>query len=674
MKVLFSPAKTAMGGLRYLHKFMVVFVIFLLPLGIMGTILLQNINKEVRFLEQERLGVSYLEAVRPLLEQIPKHRGMMNAFLNGDDAFREKIAAMRGTIDASFSALAQVDRKLGVPLRTEGKVRALMNRWRQIKDHAATMAPPESFAAHSRLIGEVIGLVSHVGDSSGLILDPALDTYYLMDAVVNRLPPLTDAMGQARGLGSGAAAQGMLESDARNRLAVLMDQLRMATEALRHGLGVVGEENAQARTRLQGADAAAVNRSAQFFDFITRNLMEAGRIEVGAREVFDAGTQAIQASFSLYDAVLPVLDDILAQRVDAAQGKKLLALATAGLVLLLLAYLFSGFYLAVNDNIVAIKQAVGRLAEGDMTARIHIRNRDELGQAAEEINAMAESFAGLVGGIASSAQQVAASLEELTAITEQSSQSIREQQAQTEEVATAMNEMTATVQEVNGNIVNTANAAQEASRETAEGRHLVEDTVAAIQQLAERIEHAAGVIQALEKDSENISTVLDVIRGVAEQTNLLALNAAIEAARAGEQGRGFAVVADEVRTLAGRTQESTEEIHQIIEKLQNGSHKAVDVMEMSREETRAVVEKASRAGQSLATISRAVEQINDMSNQIASASEEQSAVAEEINRNVVIITDMANQTALGAQQTASASEDLARLAAGLQSLVSRFKV
>jgi len=237
-----------------------------------------------------------------------------------------------------------------------------------------------------------------------------------------------------------------------------------------------------------------------------------------------------------------------------------------------------------------------------------------------------------------------------------------------------MNEMSATVQEVSRNITDTAQAAQEANTETAESRKMVEDAIQAIQQLAGRIDGASEVIHKLEQDSENINTVLDVIKGVAEQTNLLALNAAIEAARAGEQGRGFAVVADEVRTLAGRTQESTEEINDVIEKLQAGSRKAVDVMNKSRGEAQSVVEQATKAGASLSTISSAVARINDMSIQIASAAEEQSATADEINRNITNISEMANETTAGAQQTAAASGDLARLGTELQELVGRFRV
>lgn len=237
-----------------------------------------------------------------------------------------------------------------------------------------------------------------------------------------------------------------------------------------------------------------------------------------------------------------------------------------------------------------------------------------------------------------------------------------------------MNEMAATVKEVAENVGNSAAAAHTANLETKEGRSLVNNTVENINHLAESINSAAEVVARVEQGSNEISKVLDVIRGIAEQTNLLALNAAIEAARAGEQGRGFAVVADEVRTLASRTQESTTVINQIIEKLQSGTSRSVAAMSDSRNQAVAVVDKATLADTSLQSIESSVAQINAMSTQIATAAEEQTAVAEEMSRNITRISDSATQNATGAVQTAQAGEELASIAVKLQGLVSAFRI
>ncbi len=312
--------------------------------------------------------------------------------------------------------------------------------------------------------------------------------------------------------------------------------------------------------------------------------------------------------------------------------------------------------------------------EGDLTRTLTVRGKDEIAQLARAFNTFSGKIRELIGQVANSTAQLAASAEEVSVITEQTNTGVQSQQVETDQVATAMNEMTATVQDVAHNAMAAADAATRADEQASEGRNVVGRTMEAIEGLAGEVEKAAGVIQKLEADSEEIGTVLDVIRGIAEQTNLLALNAAIEAARAGEQGRGFAVVADEVRTLASRTQESTQEIQGMIERLQGGARNAVHVMADGRSQATRSVEEAANAGHALESITTAVADISRMNNQIAEAARQQGDVAEEVNRNVVNISQIANQTAGGAQQLASASNEMARLASDLQSLVGHFKI
>ncbi|HFD81122.1 MAG TPA: methyl-accepting chemotaxis protein [Gammaproteobacteria bacterium] len=674
MGMFIRPASLLMGRLRYLHKFVLIFTIFLLPLLVIGSLLYKDTASDFDFVAQERNGVEYIAALRPLLEHLPQHRGMTAAYVNGDHSFADALAEKRKRIDEEFSHLESVDAELGDILQTDGKVAELERNWQALKEGVLDRPAAEGFAAHSALVGGLIDLIVHVADTSNLILDPELDSYYLMDAVVNRLPRMTDALGQARGLGAAAAARGQLSSDEKTKLAVLMERITVGNRELKHGLEVVVESNPAVGDRLGGLDTAAVGAANDFFQLARSKLLAGSTVGVSAKQVFEAGTAAINAAFRLYDRILPSLDEVLAQRLDHIRSEQRLMVATVVLVLLLVTYLFAGFYSSVVDSIRSINAATAKLADGDLTARVEVSVRDEMGQIADGFNRMAEQFSELATRIVSSSHQVAAASEELSAITEQTSQTLNEQRSQTEQVATAMNEMSATSVEVSRNIAASAEGAEHANAETAAGREVVSRAVQAMKQLAGQIDSASEVIHQVEQDSENINGVLDVIKGIAEQTNLLALNAAIEAARAGEQGRGFAVVADEVRTLAGRTQESTAEINQMIEHLQAGSRKAVEVMGQSREQAQLVVSEAGKAGDSLETIAGAVARINDMSTQIASAAEEQTAVAEEINRNIVAISDMAEQTATGASQTAASGEDLARLASELQQVVAHFKV
>ncbi|HHJ17907.1 MAG TPA: methyl-accepting chemotaxis protein [Gammaproteobacteria bacterium] len=312
--------------------------------------------------------------------------------------------------------------------------------------------------------------------------------------------------------------------------------------------------------------------------------------------------------------------------------------------------------------------------EGDLTQRLAARGNDEVTAIANGFNQFASRIQEMVQQVGGSTDALAGAADDLEEVTSTTRDGVQRQRSEIDQVATAMTEMAATVQEVARNAATAAEAARDANEEAGSGKHVVEETIQAINALASEVQSASDVINQLAADSEAIGGVLDVIRGIAEQTNLLALNAAIEAARAGEQGRGFAVVADEVRTLAQRTQTSTQEIQSMIEKVQSGARNAVSVMESGREQAEGSVSKAGEAGSSLETINSAVSAINDMNMQIASAAEEQSAVAEEINRNIVNIGSVADETAEGSNRIASANEDLVRLGGQLQSIVSMFKV
>ena len=317
---------------------------------------------------------------------------------------------------------------------------------------------------------------------------------------------------------------------------------------------------------------------------------------------------------------------------------------------------------------------VERIAAGDLSQNLRITRRDDLGVLQQGIARMGTTLRELIGGIRDGVTQIASAAEELSAVTEQTSAGVNSQKIETDQVATAMHEMTATVQEVARNAEQASQAAAAADNEAREGDTVVNQAIDQIERLAVEVGRSTEAMAVLQQESDKIGSVMDVIKAVAEQTNLLALNAAIEAARAGEAGRGFAVVADEVRGLAQRTQKSTEEIEGLVAGLQNGTQQVATVMNNSRSLTDSSVELTRKAGASLESITRTVSNIQSMNQQIAAAAEQQSAVAEEISRSIINVRDVSEQTAAASDETAKSSVELARLGNQLQMMVSHFKI
>ncbi|MBB2494628.1 methyl-accepting chemotaxis protein [Aquipseudomonas ullengensis] len=384
-------------------------------------------------------------------------------------------------------------------------------------------------------------------------------------------------------------------------------------------------------------------------------------------------TLAIELPTSAVFADLKQLQDVLADQAhEDTIGMSVVGLIIAAIGLLVI--WFVGYGIARP-----LKQMVGMLddiakGDGDLTVRLNVDRADELGQIANGFNTFLNKLQGMIRDVVGSVQKVSDSSEHTADIAIRTNQGVQKQMAEIDQVATAVHEMTATAQDVARNATLAAEAANHADRSANDGKNIVHKTSTAIAALATEIGRATSVVQTLAKDSENINAILTAIRGIAEQTNLLALNAAIEAARAGEQGRGFAVVADEVRNLAQKTQQATEEIQAMIQQLQQGTREVVSVMEQSQTRTDESVQQAAIAAEALESITQAVSVINDMNTQIASAAEEQSAVAEDINRNVTNIGQVAAEVAGGADEASQASAELTKLAEQQRRLINQFRV
>ncbi|MEE4574442.1 methyl-accepting chemotaxis protein [Pseudomonas alliivorans] len=385
------------------------------------------------------------------------------------------------------------------------------------------------------------------------------------------------------------------------------------------------------------------------------------------KDLTTQGATIVKLGDELYDLQMKLGDD------DTAQARNL----QIGCILLVLILGIMAAVIITRQITRPLQETlaiVDRIASGDLTHTAVITRRDELGVLQQGIQRMGATLRDLISGIRDGVTQIASAAEELSAVTEQTSAGVNSQKVETDQVATAMHEMSATVHEVARNAEQASVAAADADKEARAGDKVVGEAIGQIERLAAEVVRSSDAMTVLEQESDKIGKVMDVIKAVAEQTNLLALNAAIEAARAGEAGRGFAVVADEVRGLAQRTQQSTEEIESLVAGLQNGTRQVSEIMLGSRTLTDSSVELTRKAGVSLESITRTVSNIQAMNQQIAAAAEQQSSVADEISRSIVNVRDVSEQTAEASEETAASSVELARLGGQLQMLVSHFRV
>ncbi|MCU1750318.1 methyl-accepting chemotaxis protein [Pseudomonas sp. 6D_7.1_Bac1] len=459
--------------------------------------------------------------------------------------------------------------------------------------------------------------------------------------------------------------------EAEGRINVLVDKTRKA-QASYEALPAGPEETALTKAFAATLDSYLQAQS-QMMELSRQNKIEDMRnlINTRIKDGTDLMGEQLNKLIAINQAGATEADAVAGDQYAYATNGIIAVSVIAALVTVLLAWLLTRSIVTPLNRALAAAESI---AGGNLTKPIEVDGKDEPARLLGALSTMQANLRKTIEQIAGSANQLGAAAEELSAVTEEASRGLQQQNNEIEQAATAVNEMTAAVEEVARNAVSTSEASNQSTQAAREGRDRVVETVNAIQTMTHDVQTTSLMIEGLATQGRDIGKVLDVIRAIAEQTNLLALNAAIEAARAGEAGRGFAVVADEVRALAHRTAQSTQEIEKMVAGIQNGTGQAVDSMQQSNQRTHSTLELARAAGVALEQITQSIHQINERNLVIASASEEQAQVSREVDRNLVNIRDLATQSAAGANQTSAASHELSRLAVDLNAMVARFVI
>lgn len=676
MKSLLYPAIALMNRLSFGMKFSLISVLFFLPMLVTNYYLVRDSWREFQGTQVELRSLDLLGSsliLRRDLETL-NNQVQINATLGQ--------AGKAGDIESQISALEQrvLERLQGFQAMTVDPEQVAVFEGKRDEMIAAfkVQQSESSLLSKSALIGKLLNKAQMfsqiIASQSGLSRDVQGDVRQLSELVTSVTPQVTQTLGEGRAMGAYSLGQGFLNSSSSTRFDELLQQLEKLQAE--YGLKVqdaLGSSKAAhgSLDALAQASQASLKQGSELFE---EQVVMAETLEAPWQAFYDQVTALMAKTYQLDDATLSFLDQQLQQRLAQNRTHMVLLVAALAAVFLLIFYLYGGFYASTRTTLRRLGAMMDKVAAGDMTVSFKSQSRDELGELGEVFNGTVAKIHDLIERVGQTVQEVEHQAGQVESVSARSNQAVSGQRSQIEQVATAMNQMSATAHEVARSAAAAVSSAHSVNDETLSGRGLVQSQQGSIAQLASEIDQSVLVINQLAIDSQSISSVLEVIKSIAEQTNLLALNAAIEAARAGEQGRGFAVVADEVRTLARRTQHSTEEIEQMIAKLHQGVGAAVKAMGSSHKMASGTVGQSEKVQLALENILGAVGMIVDQNQQIAAAVEQQTAVAHDIDQNIVEINRAGEHAAQGAHQTEEASRQLSLQVIELKKLIGAFRV
>jgi methyl-accepting chemotaxis protein len=665
-----------MNRLSFGMKFSLISVLFLVPMLVTNFYLVRDSYREFQGTRVELQSLDLLGSSLALRRDLETLNNLVQINVTlGQSGKAGNIEAQITTLEQAVMARLQ-----GLTAMTDDPEQIQVFDGKRDEMIAAFKAQQaeNSLQSKSALISKVLAsaqIFSQIITSqAGLSRDNQSDIRQLSELVTLITPTVTQTLGEGRAMGSYSLGQGFLNSSSSTRF----DELLVQIEKLQAEYGLklqdaLGSSKAARDTLSTAADSskASLKQASELFE---EQVVMADTLDAPWQAFYDQVTALIDRTYQLNDATLKFLDTQLQQRLAQNRTHMVLQAVALSVVFVLIFYLYGGFYASTRTTLKRLGAMMDKVAAGDMTVNFKANSRDELGELGEVFNGTVRKIHDLIERVGQTVAEVERQAGQVENVSAQSNQAVAGQRTQIEQVATAMNQMSATSLEVARSAAAAVSSAHSVNDETISGRGLVESQQGSIAALASEIDQSVLVINQLASDSQAISRVLEVIKSIAEQTNLLALNAAIEAARAGEQGRGFAVVADEVRSLAGRTQASALEIQQMIEELQVGARDSVITMTESQQHSEESVTIANLAGTRLGSVTQRIGEIDNVNQSVAAATEEQTAVVEALNVDITQINTLNQQGVENLQATLRACTELEQQAGRLNQLVGSFRI
>ena len=672
MKFLFSPAIKLSNQLSFKAKFILVSLLCAAPLLFFFAILCQQQWKIVENANYEHNASRFIIPLRNLTEHIAQTRGMTNVYLNGDQSIKGDTIQKQQQVAQDFNSLLNIDKELQATLNTNGIPTSLFERWQKISKNAFKGKAKQVFTQYTLLITDILNFMDTIGRQGRMLQDSNSANSYLINSLIHTIPNQVEALGKLRGKGAGVLSANALTLENKLQVASLADTKNAVK--LSKDIEYLFNEAPELSSSLSGDYNKAKQQLNSFLALANIEIIQTESANMNAKEFFAQGSQTISSLLNLFDRMQQALDGRMNSQIAKAKTNIYFYISLIIIVITLLIYAYTGIYLAIKINLNSMMKSASRICEGDLNTRLALDTKDELQLIAVSINEIVEGLSRSIISVRSSSNEIAVAAEQVANGSTQAAQGMAMQSNELSQTSTAITQMSASINEVAQNTEQGSVAADQANHEAENGAKVVRETIAAINTLAENIDQAAAGTETLKENSNSITSILDVIRGIADQTNLLALNAAIEAARAGEQGRGFAVVADEVRTLAGRTQNATVEIQQVIELIQSGISDVASSMTSSQSHAANAVKQSQQSGNVLTSITEAVNEITNMSTQIATSVEEQSVVAEQVSKSIINISDVANDASQGAKILSETGSILSAMSQEMRLIIERYQI
>ncbi len=672
MKQIMRPAIHLMNRLNYTSKFALINVLWLIPIVWLFTVVTGQLGDSIDEVSDEIQGLSYYEQVRQLEQSLRTYRDFHALASQRSVAdFDNQANNAKAEVDAQLDALLAKAKRESFVAFDEQLVR-LQAAWQQLQT-----SPPNELdvvnqhRSYTDLFDESRAATTSLLRASKLILDSDLEVNTLITLNKDTINEVLMDLSAIRALGVFALNEGSLNFQVSDELNNLYDSLATKQNALEKSFiqtaSLFDAEGKELQTQLNDKILASLSG-------LDNDIINPIQLERSWQSFNTDLSAAMTASESLSQNIDNALLASLTFRLDQQTSYRFNLFVLQSLLLIVIFYLYTGFSMSVRSAIANFSLAAKRVAEGDLTVILKKESQDELGALSDSFNDMTDKVKQLIEHALLMTAQVADQANNLNKTAQSNRDAVTYQQQETEQISISMKDMVSAVSEVAANTQHTSDTASSAQSQANQGKSVVDTTVATIGDLAREIEDSVKHINRVNEDSDEISQALVEIKAIADQTNLLALNAAIEAARAGEQGRGFAVVADEVRSLSQRTQKSTVEIESMIDKLQKGVHAAVTSMNKSHVATDQTVDQSKSVAIALDEIVAAVEGIVNMSLQIAAAAEQQSVMTSNVQQNVSQIANLGNETMNNADSALGASNQLIDNTKQLENLIEKFKV